>query len=179
MKKRRVYWPCVVGGQVMLQADLERLHKYMREVERIDHISDEMRAVVESEWPELAPFLVSSMTGPIAFPGSGARVFHCGLIPPRVSPSLSLGPAAQRGFFCARYGRGTIPRAPNCSAAEGREAFRQEALLRKTSGDSSARRKSLSPARRWTGLFLAPVNGRRYGRDRPQPMITPASPRAR
>ena len=24
------------------------------EVERIDHISDEMRAVVESEWPDLA-----------------------------------------------------------------------------------------------------------------------------
>jgi len=26
----------------------------MREVEHIDHISDEMRAVVESEWPEPA-----------------------------------------------------------------------------------------------------------------------------
>ena len=35
-------------------ADLRRLHKYMLEVEGIDHISDEMRAVVESEWPELA-----------------------------------------------------------------------------------------------------------------------------
>ncbi len=31
-----------------------RLHKCMLEVEGIDHISDEMRAVVESEWPELA-----------------------------------------------------------------------------------------------------------------------------
>jgi len=30
------------------------LHRYMLEVEGIDHISDEMRAVVESEWPELA-----------------------------------------------------------------------------------------------------------------------------
>ena len=29
--------------------DLER-----RDIEHIDHISDEMRAVVESEWPELA-----------------------------------------------------------------------------------------------------------------------------
>jgi len=26
----------------------------MLDVEHIDHISDEMRAVVESEWPELA-----------------------------------------------------------------------------------------------------------------------------
>jgi hypothetical protein len=52
-KKRRLYQPRMVGGKVMLQADLERLHKYMREIERVDHISDEMRAVIESEWPEL------------------------------------------------------------------------------------------------------------------------------
>jgi len=52
-KKRRLYQPRMVGGKVMLQADLERLHKYMREIERVDAISDEMRAVVESEWPEL------------------------------------------------------------------------------------------------------------------------------
>jgi hypothetical protein len=38
----------------MMPADLKRLHKYMLDIERIDHISDEMRAVVESEWPELA-----------------------------------------------------------------------------------------------------------------------------
>ena len=44
----------VVGDKVMMPADLKRLHKYMPQVEHIDHISDEMRAVVESEWPELA-----------------------------------------------------------------------------------------------------------------------------
>jgi hypothetical protein len=38
----------------MMPADLRRLHKYMREIEGIDHISDEMRAVVEELWPELA-----------------------------------------------------------------------------------------------------------------------------
>jgi hypothetical protein len=32
----------------------KRLHKYMLEIEGIDHISDEMRAVVEKLWPELA-----------------------------------------------------------------------------------------------------------------------------
>jgi hypothetical protein len=36
----------------MMPADLKPLHKYMLDIERIDHIS-EMRAVVESEWPEL------------------------------------------------------------------------------------------------------------------------------
>ena len=35
----------------MLPADLARLHKYLLEIEHSDHISDEMRAVVESEWP--------------------------------------------------------------------------------------------------------------------------------
>jgi hypothetical protein len=53
IKKRRVYQPRVVGDQVMLQDDLERQHKYMLDIEGVDHISDEMRAVVESEWPEL------------------------------------------------------------------------------------------------------------------------------
>jgi hypothetical protein len=47
------YQPRVVGGQVMLQADLERLHKYMVDIEGVEVISDEMRAVVEELWPEL------------------------------------------------------------------------------------------------------------------------------
>jgi hypothetical protein len=54
-KERRVYLPRVLGsGHFMMPADLKRLHKYMLDIEHIDHISDEMRAVVESEWPELA-----------------------------------------------------------------------------------------------------------------------------
>jgi hypothetical protein len=53
-KKRRVYISRVVGNQVMTSADLERLHKYMLDIEGIDAISDEMRAVVEELWPELA-----------------------------------------------------------------------------------------------------------------------------
>jgi hypothetical protein len=56
MKKkrdRRIYRPRLVGGKVIMPADLHRLHQYMLEVERID-LSDEMRPVVESEWPELA-----------------------------------------------------------------------------------------------------------------------------
>jgi len=31
-----------------------RLHKYMLEIEHISVISDEVRTVVEEEWPELA-----------------------------------------------------------------------------------------------------------------------------
>src|SRR5262249_14306902 len=40
--------PRIVGGKVMMPADLKRLHKYMLDIEHIDHVSDEMRAVVES-----------------------------------------------------------------------------------------------------------------------------------
>jgi hypothetical protein len=54
-KERRVYLPRVLAnGQVMMPTDLKRLHKYMAEVEHISIISDEVRAVVEEEWPELA-----------------------------------------------------------------------------------------------------------------------------
>ena len=52
-KKRRAYISRVVGDQVMTSADLERLHKELLEYERIDFISDEMRAVIEDLWPEL------------------------------------------------------------------------------------------------------------------------------
>ena len=54
VRYQRSHSPRIIGGKVMTPADLRRLHKYMLEVEGIDHISDEIRAVVESEWPELA-----------------------------------------------------------------------------------------------------------------------------
>ena len=38
----------------MASGDLKRLHNYMLEIEHISVISDEVRAVVEEEWPELA-----------------------------------------------------------------------------------------------------------------------------
>jgi hypothetical protein len=53
-KKRRTYTPPIVGDKVMMPAGLNRLHKYMREVEHISIVSDEMREVVEELWPELA-----------------------------------------------------------------------------------------------------------------------------
>jgi hypothetical protein len=36
-----------------VSADLKRLHKQLLVLEHIDFISDEMRAVIEDEWPEL------------------------------------------------------------------------------------------------------------------------------
>jgi hypothetical protein len=71
-KKRRVYKPRLVGGKVMMSADLKRLHKYMLEIEGIDHISDEMRAVVEELWPELTHKLPRAKPQPKGWP-AGAR----------------------------------------------------------------------------------------------------------
>ena len=53
VRSQRSYLPRIVGGRVMTPADLRRLHKYMHDIEKVTVISDEMRAVVESEWPEL------------------------------------------------------------------------------------------------------------------------------
>ena len=52
VRYQRSYPP--IGGKVMTPADLRQLHKYMLDIEKVTVISDEMRAVVESEWPELA-----------------------------------------------------------------------------------------------------------------------------
>jgi hypothetical protein len=46
-KKHRVYQPWIAGGQIMTPADLKRLHKELLEFERINHVSDEMRTVIE------------------------------------------------------------------------------------------------------------------------------------
>ena len=43
-----------VAGKPMTPDDLQRLHDYLVEMHSIAIISDEMRIVIESEWPELA-----------------------------------------------------------------------------------------------------------------------------
>ena len=53
MTKRRLYEPRIVGGKV-ISADLQRLHQRLLNSAVIEVISDEMREVVETEWPELS-----------------------------------------------------------------------------------------------------------------------------
>jgi hypothetical protein len=54
IKKRRTYLPRIVGDTVMMPADLRRLQQvHAGDRTHRKHISDRMRAVVESEWPEL------------------------------------------------------------------------------------------------------------------------------
>jgi hypothetical protein len=46
--------PYTVDGKRMTPADLPRLHDYLVAMETIAIISDEMRVIIEREWPELA-----------------------------------------------------------------------------------------------------------------------------
>jgi hypothetical protein len=37
----------------MVQEDFERLHKFLLETESLSEVSDDMRELVEEEWPKL------------------------------------------------------------------------------------------------------------------------------
>jgi hypothetical protein len=66
-KTMRLYEPRVVGGKLMMPADLQRLHKYMLEIESVDAISDEMRGVLEQLWPRCSIASISTSRCGITF----------------------------------------------------------------------------------------------------------------
>ena len=53
LKSNRIYAPRIVADHIMLQEDFERLHKFLLEMEDISEVSDDIRELVEEEWPEL------------------------------------------------------------------------------------------------------------------------------
>ena len=50
---KRIYAPRLISDHIMVQEDFERLHKFLVETEGLSEISDDMRELVEEEWPEL------------------------------------------------------------------------------------------------------------------------------
>ena len=52
-KAKRIYAPRIISDHVMMQEDFERLHKFLLETEGLSEVSDDMRELVEQEWPEL------------------------------------------------------------------------------------------------------------------------------
>ena len=52
-KPKRIYLPRIICDHVMVQEDFERLYKFLLETEGLSEVSDEMRQLVEQEWPEL------------------------------------------------------------------------------------------------------------------------------
>ena len=52
-RERFPYEPRVIGGKLVMPAELQRIHNIVLDAAAVEVISDEMRAVVESLWPEL------------------------------------------------------------------------------------------------------------------------------
>jgi hypothetical protein len=52
-KPKRIYAPRIISDHIMVQEDFERLHKFLSETEGLSEVSDDMRELVEEEWPEL------------------------------------------------------------------------------------------------------------------------------
>ena len=52
-KLKRIYALRLISDHIMVQEDFERLHKFLVETEDLSEISDDMRELVEEEWPEL------------------------------------------------------------------------------------------------------------------------------
>jgi hypothetical protein len=52
-RKRFPYEPRVVGGKLLMPAELQAIHRYVLETPVLNNVTDEIRAVVETVWPEL------------------------------------------------------------------------------------------------------------------------------
>jgi hypothetical protein len=53
LKSKRIYAPRIISDHIMMQEDFDRLHKFLLEMEDISEVSDDIRELVEEEWPEL------------------------------------------------------------------------------------------------------------------------------
>ena len=63
LKPKRIYAPRIISDHIMLQEDFERLHKFLLEIEGLSEVSDDMRELVEDEWPELVHKLQRCLLG--------------------------------------------------------------------------------------------------------------------
>jgi hypothetical protein len=52
-KPKRIYAPRIISDHIMVEEDFERLYKFLLESEGLLEVSDDMRKLVEQEWPEL------------------------------------------------------------------------------------------------------------------------------
>ena len=52
-RQRFPYEPRVIGGKLIMPAELQLIHRYLVETPVLEAVTDEIRAVVETVWPEL------------------------------------------------------------------------------------------------------------------------------
>ena len=52
-RQRFPYEPRVVGGRLLMPAELQAIHRYVLETPVLEDVTEEIRAVVRTVWPEL------------------------------------------------------------------------------------------------------------------------------
>ena len=52
-RQRFPYEPRVIGGKMMMPAELQAIHRYVVETPVLENVTEEIRAVIEAVWPEL------------------------------------------------------------------------------------------------------------------------------
>ena len=52
-RQRFPYEPRVIGGKLLMPAELQAIHRYVVETPVLEAVTEEIRAVVETVWPEL------------------------------------------------------------------------------------------------------------------------------
>jgi hypothetical protein len=52
-RQRFPYEPRVIGGKLLMPAELQAIHRYVVETPVLKTVTEEIRAVVETVWPEL------------------------------------------------------------------------------------------------------------------------------
>ena len=52
-RQRFPYEPRVIGGKLLMPAELQTIHRYVVETPVLETVTDEIRAGVEAIWPEL------------------------------------------------------------------------------------------------------------------------------
>jgi hypothetical protein len=52
-RQRFPYEPRVIGGRLLMPAELQAIHRYVVETPVLEDVTEEIRAAVEIVWPEL------------------------------------------------------------------------------------------------------------------------------
>jgi hypothetical protein len=52
-RERFPYEPRVIGGKLLMPAELQTIHRYVVETPLLKAVTEEIRSVVETVWPEL------------------------------------------------------------------------------------------------------------------------------
>ena len=64
-RPKRIYAPRIISDHMMVEEDFEWLHKFLLETESLSEVSDDMRELIEQEWPELVHKLPRRCPSPV------------------------------------------------------------------------------------------------------------------